>query len=148
MGQSNPAEPSARVSQEVATIQKHVLIGSLRKEQELVGVEQRPAHGRQALIAHQPNGCRSLDGVRGATKREPKGTLNLTLGLRTDVARKSHLTFECEPVEEQYRVGAFVISVPYDDIVRVEVYAVPEAEMPVDAPAITGFRGRQEPPAT
>ena len=65
-----------------------------------------------------------------------------------DVARKSHLTFECEPVEEQYRVGAFVISVPYDDIVRVEVYAVPEAEMPVDAPAITGFRGRQEPPAT
>ena len=63
-----------------------------------------------------------------------------------DVTSKSHLTFECEPVDNQYKVGAFVISVPFDDIVRVEMFAVPPEEMPVDMPAITGFRGRSEPP--
>ena len=61
------------------------------------------------------------------------------------VDSKAHLTFECEPVDEQYKVGAFVIAVPFEDIVRVEVYAVPPDEMPVDLPPITGFRGRPEP---
>ncbi len=62
-----------------------------------------------------------------------------------DVMSKSHLTFECEPVDEQYKVGAFVVSVPFEDIVRIEVFAVPPDEMPVDMPSITGFRARTEP---
>lgn len=57
-----------------------------------------------------------------------------------DVTSKAHLTFECEPVDDHYKVGSFVISVPFDDIVRVEVFAVHPDEMPDDMPAITGFR--------
>ena len=62
-----------------------------------------------------------------------------------DVESKAHLTFECEPVDDHYKVGAFVISVPYEDIARVEIYAVHQDEMPDDMPAITGFRAKAEP---
>lgn len=61
-----------------------------------------------------------------------------------DVSSKAHLTFECEPVDDHYKVGAFVISVPFDDLVRVEVFAVQSDEMPEEAPAITGFRSRSD----
>lgn len=57
---------------------------------------------------------------------------------------KSHLTFECEPVDDQYKVGSFVVSVPFDEIVRIEVYAVHPSEKPEDMPQITGFRSRPE----
>ncbi len=58
---------------------------------------------------------------------------------------KSHLTFECEPAEDHYKVGAFVVSVPFDDIVRIEVFAVHPSEKPEDTPLITGFRSGPEP---
>lgn len=61
-----------------------------------------------------------------------------------DVESKAHLTFECEPVDDQYKVGSFVVSVPFDEIVRVEVFAVHPAEKPEDSPQITGFRSRPE----
>lgn len=61
-----------------------------------------------------------------------------------DVESKSHLTFECEPVDEQYKVGSFVVSVPFDEIVRIEVYAVHPSEKPEDMLQITGFRSRPE----
>jgi hypothetical protein len=57
-----------------------------------------------------------------------------------EVASKSQLTFECEPVDDQYKVGAFVVSVPFDEIVRVEVFAVHPDEKPDEMPQITGFR--------
>lgn len=57
---------------------------------------------------------------------------------------KSHLVFECMPVDEHYKVGAFVVSLPYDEIVRVEVFAVHPTEKPEDYPQITGFRGRPD----
>ena len=63
-----------------------------------------------------------------------------------EVASRSHLTFECEPVDEHYKVGAFVVTVPFDEIVRVEVFAVHASEKPEDMPLITGFRGRPEGP--
>jgi len=63
-----------------------------------------------------------------------------------DVDSKTHLTFECEPVDEHYKVGAFVVSVPFDEIVRVEVFAVHSSQKPEDMPLITGFRGKPEPP--
>ncbi len=61
-----------------------------------------------------------------------------------EVSSKAHFTFECEPVDDHYKVGAFVISVPFDDVVRVEIFAVQPDEMPDEAPAITGFRSRTE----
>ena len=57
-----------------------------------------------------------------------------------DVTSKSHLVFECMPVDEQYKVGAFVVTVPYEEISRVEVFAVHPSEKPEDLPQITGFR--------
>ena len=60
------------------------------------------------------------------------------------VDTKSHLVFECMPVDEQYKVGAFIVTVPFDEIVRVEVYAVHPSEKPPDLPQITGFRANAE----
>ncbi len=62
-----------------------------------------------------------------------------------EVETKSHLVFECEPVDEQYKVGAFVVTVPFEEIVRVEVFAVHPSEKPSDLPQITGFRAFNEP---
>ncbi len=62
-----------------------------------------------------------------------------------EVNSKSHLVFECEPVDEQYKVGAFVVTVPFEEIVRVEVFSVHPSEKPDDMPQITGFRHYQEP---
>lgn len=61
-----------------------------------------------------------------------------------EVATKSHLVFECEPVDQQYKVGSFVVTVPFDEIVRVEVFAVHPGEKPDDFPQITGFRAHPE----
>jgi hypothetical protein len=63
-----------------------------------------------------------------------------------DMESKTHLTFECEPVDDHYKVGAFVVSVPFDEIVRVEVFAVHPSEKPEDMPLITGFRARPDGP--
>lgn len=57
-----------------------------------------------------------------------------------DIGPKGLLSFECEPVDEHYKVGAFVVSMLYDEIVRVENYAVHPSEKPEDMPLITGFR--------
>lgn len=61
------------------------------------------------------------------------------------VDSKSHLVFECVPVDEHYKVGAFVVTVPFEEIVRVEAFAVHPAEKPEDMPQITGFRSFPEP---
>ena len=61
-----------------------------------------------------------------------------------DVSVRSHLVFECEPVDEHYKVGAFVVTVPFDELVRVEVYAVHPSQKPEDSPQITGFRAQPE----
>lgn len=62
-----------------------------------------------------------------------------------NVSSKSHLVFECVPVDEHYKVGTFVVTVPFDEIVRVEVFAVHPNEKPEDLPQITGFRTFGEP---
>jgi hypothetical protein len=58
-----------------------------------------------------------------------------------DVGLTSWLTFECEPLDEHYKVGAFVVSLAFEEIIRVEVFAVHPREKPEDVPVITGFRG-------
>ncbi len=57
------------------------------------------------------------------------------------------LTFECMAADEAYKVGCFVVTVPFDDIVRVEVFAVHPQEKPEDMPAIKGFAHAQAPPS-
>lgn len=62
-----------------------------------------------------------------------------------DLDSKSQLSFECEPIDEHYKVGAFVVTVLFEEIVRVEVFAVHPDEKPNDSPQITGFRHFNEP---
>ncbi len=57
-----------------------------------------------------------------------------------DLGLRSMLSFECEPVDDQYKVGSFIVSVLFEEIVRVEVFAVHPSEKPEDMPLITGFR--------
>jgi len=52
----------------------------------------------------------------------------------------SALAFECVPVDESYQVGSIVIVAPYDDIARVEVFAVHPDEKPQENLRIPGFR--------
>jgi hypothetical protein len=55
------------------------------------------------------------------------------------------LTFECMPSDEAYKVGCFIVTVPFDDVVRVEIFAVHPTEKPEDLMAIKGFGGTQAP---
>jgi len=61
-----------------------------------------------------------------------------------DVGSRSYLTVECVPGDDAYRVGTFVVAIPFDEIVRVEVFAVHNRDKPSDAPHITGFRHAPE----
>jgi len=55
------------------------------------------------------------------------------------------LTFECMPADEAYRVGCFIVTVPFEDIVRVEMFAVHAHEKPEDNLSIKGFGGTPPP---
>ncbi len=57
-----------------------------------------------------------------------------------DIGISSALAFECVPVDENYQVGAYVIVVPFEDIARVEVFAVHPDEKPQENIRIPGFR--------
>ena len=57
-----------------------------------------------------------------------------------DIGISSALAFECVPVDENYQVGAYVIVVPFDDIARIEVFAVHPDEKPQESIRIPGFR--------
>lgn len=61
-----------------------------------------------------------------------------------DASNKSHLVFECEPVDDHYKVGAFVVTLPFEEIARVEVFAVHPSQKPNDLPQITGFRAHSD----
>ena len=57
-----------------------------------------------------------------------------------DIGISSAMAFECVPVDENYQVGAYVIVVPFEDIARVEVFAVHPDEKPTENLRIPGFR--------
>ncbi len=77
--------------------------------------------------------CRTLLYLRDGFSYEIKELIG-------DVRSKSHLTFECEPADDLYKVGAFIVSVPFEDVARVEVFAAHRDERPENLPSITGFR--------
>lgn len=63
------------------------------------------------------------------------------------VGTNSALSFECVPVDDNYAVGAYVLVVPFDDIARVEVFAVHPNEKPVENLRIGGFKAAQDAPS-
>lgn len=58
-----------------------------------------------------------------------------------DIGMSSALAFECQPVDENYKVGSYIIVVPFEDIARVEVFAVHPDDKPEESIKIPGFRG-------
>ena len=64
-----------------------------------------------------------------------------------ELGTTAYLTFECVPAEEAYKVGTFVLSVPFEEVCRVETYAFHASERPEEAQAIKGFSGGRLPQA-
>ncbi len=62
------------------------------------------------------------------------------IGDRIHDASKSYLMCEVVPVEESWQTGGFVVSLPFEDITRVEIFAIHPSEKPRESPHITGFR--------
>ncbi len=98
---------------------------------------QRIREEERAIQFHRELEERVLIYLRDGFSYEIKGI--------AEVSSKSHLVFECVPVDEHYKVGAFVVTVPFEEIVRVEAFAVHPSEKPEDLPQITGFRTFGEP---
>jgi hypothetical protein len=69
-----------------------------------------------------------------------KDGLSYEMREMADIGISSALAFECTPVDENYQVGAYVIVVPFEDIARVEVFAVHPSEKPQENIRIPGFR--------
>jgi hypothetical protein len=75
-----------------------------------------------------------------------KDGLSYEMREMVDIGVSSALAFECVPVDENYQVGAYVIVVPFEDIARVEVFAVHPDDKPQENIRIPGFRsGAGEP---
>lgn len=66
------------------------------------------------------------------------------LGDVIDATDKSYLTVQCVPGDEAYQAGVFVVSIPFEEIARVEVFAVHPSDKPQEAMRITGFHGKPE----
>lgn len=69
-----------------------------------------------------------------------KDGLSYEMREMADIGTSSALAFECTPVDENYQVGAYVIVVPFEDIARVEVFAVHPNDKPQENIRIPGFR--------
>lgn len=81
-----------------------------------------------------------LDELETRTILYLKDGLSYEMREIVDIGIKSALSFECTPVDENYQVGAYVIIVPFEDIARVEVFAVHPDEKPQENIRIPGFR--------
>ena len=91
-------------------------------------------------IESHPDAKQFLDALEVRTIVYLRDGFSYEVKEMVDVGSCSMLTFECEPLDEQYRVGAFVVTLQFEEIVRVEVFAVHPSEKPEDTPVITGFR--------
>jgi len=69
-----------------------------------------------------------------------KDGLSYEMREMVDIGMSSALSFECVPVDENYQVGAYVIVIPFEDIARVEVFAVHPDEKPDENLRIPGFK--------
>ncbi|TWT41793.1 hypothetical protein RAS1_29160 [Phycisphaerae bacterium RAS1] len=118
--------------------------GGLRRQVE--EAKRRCADKRFPDANQRQAGNGSTDYDRYREELETRTILYLKDGLSyemrelADVGSSSALAFECTPVDENYQVGAYVVVVPFEDISRVEVFAVHPSEKPQENLKIPGFR--------
>ncbi len=62
-----------------------------------------------------------------------------------DMKTTASLTFECTPADDTYKVGSFVVTLPFEEIVRIEIFAFHPHEKPEEMAAIKGFASAQVP---
>lgn len=114
--------------------------------------------GLQRMIEHAKDRCTTRkfsDAKPGQNGKEAASYRNaletrtilymkdgLTYEMRemADLGMSSALAFECVPVDDNYKVGAIIIVAPFEDIARVEVFAVHPDERPPENIRIPGFR--------
>ncbi len=90
------------------------------------------------------------DAERFWNELEHRTILYLRDGFTYEVAEaieaksKSYLLAQCIPGDEAWQAGIFVVAVPYDEIARVEIFAVHPHDKPQESTRITGFHHRPE----
>ena len=57
-----------------------------------------------------------------------------------DIGVRSALTFESVAHDDNYAAGTYVVVLPFEEIARIEVFAVHPSEQPVETLKIGGFR--------
>lgn len=114
-------------------------------QHQIAEAKQRCAKRRAAKLAEQRGGA-GPDPVQMTGELETRTILYLKDGLSYEMREIAHigtssaLAFECVPVDENYQVGAYVIVVPFEDITRVEVFAVHPDDKPQENLRIPGFK--------
>lgn len=115
------------------------------------GLERLQQAARHRCAAHKfPDGSKSPDYMDYLSQLETRTIVYLKDGLTYEISEvidldtTSGLVFQCVPVDESYRVGAIVIVTPYEDIARVEVFAVHPQDKPQESFRIPGFGGGVE----
>jgi len=105
-----------------------------------VALKKSPKMDRAAVLADESS-CRYMDQLECRTLIYLRDGFSYELKtLASEVDSKVHLTFECEPADDLYKAGAFVVAIPFDEVCRVEVFAVHPEHKPENKPMITGFR--------
>ena len=94
-------------------------------------------HGSIADVKHEDLDTRTIIYMKDGLTYEVRAILELDT--------TAGLIFECLPVDESYRVGAIVIVAPYEDIARVEIFAVHPDDKPQENFRIPGFRAGVQP---
>ena len=103
------------------------------------------AHKYPEYAKHAGNGAPAAwqqyyDALETRTILYLRDGLSYEMREMVDIGISSALAFECVPVDENYQVGAYVIVVPFEDIARVEVFAVHPDDKPQENIRIPGFR--------
>jgi hypothetical protein len=121
--------------------------------QRMVDEASRRCAARQFPDVQPDNGEEPAEYVEYLNSLEARVILYLKDGLSyemkdmADLGTSSALAFECQPVDESYKVGTFIVLVPFEDIARVEVFTVHPDDKPQENLRIPGFRaaGNQTP---
>lgn len=117
--------------------------GGLEK---LVADARHRCAARHFADARRPAGRDSAEYERYFELLDTRVILYLKDGLTYELKEISQaglcgaLAFECVPVDENYKTGAIVLIVPFEDIARVEVFAVHPDDKPTENLKIPGFR--------
>ncbi len=121
--------------------------------QRMVDEANRRCASRKFPDIHPDNGEEPTEYVEYLNSLETRVILYLKDGLSyemkdmADLGTSSALAFECQPVDDSYKVGTFIVLVPFEDIARVEVFTVHPDDKPQENLRIPGFRGAGNPTA-